>query len=197
MKPSANNLANSLILACCAGRRYTATMRFILTAIIMLVPFVGHSADIKLQNSISCISDESSLKGRHKQSESQQNSDQAKSRFAEWMMAENFADRRSKVSFVWKPRGDKGPSIELETNDKAHNSIRIRSYTRSSLIVVTSASNPFSTESWTFSFNFLVETMIATRVQSNISGIKGEVITYDCQFESLDPAMGDADKIIG
>jgi hypothetical protein len=27
--------------------------------------------------------------------------------------------------------------------------------------------------------------MIATRVQSNIGGVKGEVITYNCQYESL------------
>ena len=171
-------------------------MRFFLT-IILLLPLLSHAADIKLQSSISCISDESSLKGRHKQSDSQKNSDQARSRFAEWMMMENFSDMKSKVSFVWKPRGDKGPSIEIETNDKSHNLVKIRSHTRSSLIVVTSASNPFSTESWTFAFNFGVETMIATRVQSNISGIKGEVITYNCHFESLDPAMGDADKILG
>jgi hypothetical protein len=171
-------------------------MRFVLTIVLLLSAPV-QAADIKLHSSISCISDESSLKGRHKQSDSQKNSEQVKSRFAEWMMAENFADMRSRVNFVWKPRGDKGPSIELETTDKAHNLIRIRSRTRSSLIVVTSASNPFSTESWTFAFNFGVETMIATRVQSNIGGIKGEVITYDCHFESLDPAMGDADKILG
>jgi hypothetical protein len=171
-------------------------MRFILI-IVLLIPLSSYAADIKLQSSISCISDESSLKGRHKQSDSRKNSDQAKSRFAEWMMLENFADMRSKVSFIWKPRGDRGPSIELETTDKAHNLIKIRSYTRSSLIVVTSASNPFSTESWTFAFNFGVETLIATRVQSNISGIKGEVITYNCHFQSLDPAMGDADKVLG
>ena len=171
-------------------------MRFILV-ILCLLPLQLQAADIKLQTSISCVSDESSLKGRHKQSESLKNSDQAKSRFSEWMMLENFGDMRSRVNFVWKPRTDKGPSIELETTDKAHNSIRIRSYTRNSLIVVTSASNPFSTESWTFSLNFAVETMIATRVQSNIAGIKGEVITYNCHFDSLDPASGEAGKVLG
>ncbi len=112
-------------------------------------------------------------------------------------MKESFGDGKSKLSFAWKPRGDKGPTIQIETTDKAHNLIRIRSRTNSSLIVVSSASNPFSTESWTFIFNFAVETMIATRVQSNIGGVKGEVITYNCQFESLDPAMGDADNILG
>lgn len=171
-------------------------MRLILT-IILLLPLPGHAADMKLQNSISCISDESSLQGRHKQSNSLKNSDKAKSRFSEWMMLENFADMRSKISFVWKPHGEKGPSISLETTDKSHSLIRIRSQTRNSLIVVTSASNTFSTESWTFALNFRVETLIATRVQSNISGIKGEVITYNCRFQGLDPAMGDANKING
>ncbi len=112
-------------------------------------------------------------------------------------MAENFGDRKSKVSFLWKPQDDKGPSIRIETSDKAHNLVKIRSYTNSSLIVVSSASNPFSTESWTFIFNFAVETMIATRVQSNIGVVKGEVITYNCQFDSLEPVMGDSDKTVG
>ncbi len=171
-------------------------MRIIL-ALLLLLPLAGNTADIKLQNTISCISDQSSLQGRHKEYSARKNSEKAQSWFSEWMMAESFGDMKSKVSFVWKPRGDKGPSIQIETTDKAHNLVRIRSYTNSSLIVVSSASNPFSTESWTFVFNFKVETMIATRVQSNIGGVKGEVITYDCRFESLDPAMGDSSKILG
>ena len=166
--------------------------------LLFLLPcLLVEAADIQQQSTITCISDESSLKGRHRQSESQKNSDQAKSRFSEWMMAENFDAGKSKVRFEWQPRGDKGPSIKIDTTDKAHNLIRIRSRTNSSLIVVSSASNPFSTESWTFVFNFPVETLIATRVQSNIAGVKGEVITYDCQFHGLDPAMGDAGKSIG
>ncbi len=171
-------------------------MRFILTTFLLL-PLLAPAADINLQNTISCISDQSSLQGRHSKHSARNSAEKAGSWFSEWMMMENFGDMKSKVSFVWKPRGDKGPSIKIETTDKAHNLIRIRSRTNSSLIVVSSASNPFSTESWTFVFNFKVETMIATRVQSNIGGVKGEVITYNCQFDSLDPAMGDADKILG
>ena len=171
-------------------------MRFLLT-VALLMPTVALAADIDLQSTISCVSDQSSLQARHQQYSSRNSSEKAKSWFSEWMMSENFGDMKSKIKFDWQPRGDKGPTIKIETTDKAHNLIRIRSRTRHSLIVVSSASNPFSTESWTFSFNFAVETMIATRVQSNIGGVKGEVITYNCQFESLDPAMGDADKILG
>ena len=171
-------------------------MRFFVTTILLL-PSIVPAADMNLQSSISCISDQSSLQGRHQKLLTGHSSDKAKSRFSEWMMAENFADGKSKLRFTWKPTGSNGPSIKIETTDKAHNLIRIRSHTKSSLIVVSSASNPFSTESWTFVFNFRVETMIATRVQSNIGGVKGEVITYNCQYESLDPAMGDADKTLG
>jgi hypothetical protein len=165
--------------------------------LLLTLPCLAPAADIQLTTTIACISDESSLRGRHRQSESQKNSEQAKSRFSEWMMAENFDAGKSKVRFEWQPRGDKGASIKINTSDKAHNLIRIRSQTKHSLIVVSSASNPFSTESWTFVFNFAVETLIATRVQSNIASVKGEVITYNCQFESLDPAMGESDKTLG
>ena len=164
---------------------------------LLTLPLTAGAADIQLQTTISCISDESSLRGRHRQSDSQKNSDQAKSRFSEWMMAENFDAGKSRVRFTWKPRGLKGPSIDIETTDKAHNLIRIRSQTRNSLIVVSSASNPFSTESWTFVLNFPLETLIATRVQSNLGGVKGEVITYDCQFDGLEPAMGDSLESLG
>ncbi len=171
-------------------------MRILLT-VILLLPLAAQAADINLQNTISCISDQSSLLGRHREYVSQKPSEKINSRFSEWMMAENFSDMKSNVSFIWKPRGDKGPSIKIETTDKSHNLIKIRSRTKSSLIVVSSASNPFSNESWTFALNFKVETLIATRVQSNIGGVKGEVITYNCRYQSLDPAMGDSNKVLG
>ena len=159
-------------------------MRTIL-ATLLLLPLCAPAADIREPHAISCISDQSSLQGRHREYQANKQSERAKSWFAEWMMAENFGDMQSKIRFTWKPKGPKGPEISIDTTDKAHNLIRVRSNTKNSLIVVSSASNPLSTESWTFAFNFAVETMIATRVQSNIGGIKGEVITYDCFFERI------------
>ncbi len=160
-------------------------MRIILS-ILLLLPALAQAANIQDRTAISCISDQSSLQGRHKEYEARKNSEKAKSWFSEWMMSENFGNMRSKIYFTWRPKTPKGPEIEIETTEKPHNLVKIRSYTRDSLIVVSSASSPLSTESWTFVFNFEVETMIATRVQSNIGGLKGEVITYDCQFQSLE-----------
>lgn len=160
-------------------------MRIILT-ILLLAPALAQAASIKEHSAIACVSDQSSLQGRHKEFVAGKNSEKAKSWFSEWMMAENFGNMKSKIYFIWQPKTPKGPKIEIETTDKPHNLVRIRSHTRDSLIVVSSASSPFSTESWTFVFNFEVETMIATRVQSNIGGVKGEVITYDCRFDSLE-----------
>ena len=165
----------------------------IVFAILLLLPVALPAADIKRQTLISCISDKSSLQGRHKEYIARNNPEKAKSFFSEFMLGENFGDMKSKVGFVWGPKTNKGPSITIETTDKPHSLIRIRSMTKNDLIVVSSASSPFSAESWTFSFNFAVETVIATRVQSNIGGIKGEVITYNCLFEHLEPEADMAD----
>ena len=160
-------------------------MRLIL--VILILPVLAHGAEIREQHSITCVSDQSSLQARQKEFAARKNSEKAKSWFAEWLMTENFGNMKSRIRFTWKPRTPKGPRIEIETSDKAHNLIQVRSQTDNSLIVVSSASNPLSTESWTFVFNFEVETMIATRVQSNLGAVKGEVITYNCRFENLDP----------
>jgi hypothetical protein len=154
---------------------------------LCLLPLMSQAANFKVANSIACISEESSILGKHRQTDSHKGSEEVQSRFSEWLFAESFGDGKSKLKFLWSPVGDKGkgPEIEVITNEKPHNSLRIRSHTRNSLIFVTSASNPFSTESWTFVLNFKVESLIATRVQSNIASVKGEVITYNCQFESL------------
>ena len=103
-----------------------------LCTILLLLPVSIQAADIQSQATIACVSDESSLQGRHRQSDSQKNSEQAKSRFSEWMMAENFSAGKSRINFAWQPHG-----------------------------------------------------------------VKGEVITYDCHFDSRNPAMGEAGKALG
>ena len=157
----------------------------ILFLCLCILPLATQAANFKLPNSIICISEQSSVLGKHRQTEARKGSEEVQTRFSEWLFDERFGDGKSKLKFLWAPVAEKGPEIEIITNEKPHNLLRIRSHTRDSLIFVTSASNPFSTESWTFVLNFKVETLIATRVQSNIASVKGEVITYNCQFESL------------
>ncbi|MCP4431424.1 MAG: hypothetical protein GY806_10630 [Gammaproteobacteria bacterium] len=159
-------------------------MRLIILSLLFW-PIFTQAANFKVANSIACVSDQSSILGKHRNTESANQADEAKSRFSEWLFSETFGDGRSKLRFNWTPVGEKGPSIEIITNEKPHNLLKIRSHTRNSLIFVTSASNPFSTESWTFALNFKVETLVATRVQSNIASVRGEIITYNCQFEDL------------
>jgi hypothetical protein len=79
--------------------------------------------------------------------------------------------------------------MKIITSEKPHNSISLRSKTKESLIVVSAASSPMTTESWTFIFNFNLESLIATRVQSNMPGVRGEVLTYDCQFKGITPTI--------
>lgn len=163
---------------------------------LMLLPVVVSAANIKQATTISCISDDSSVNGTHRNSDSTKNSERINSWFSEWLFAENFSQIKSKIKFIWIPRTEKGPSIEIITNEKAHNSIRLRSYTKESLIVVSSASSPFTTESWSFVLNFKIETILATRVQSNVGGVKGEILTYNCQFDALEQKSGSLQKSV-
>ena len=170
-------------------------MKYLLLGLVFLPTLLG-AANIKQVTTISCISDDSSVNGTHRNSDSAKNPERINSWFSEWLFAENFSQIKSKIKFVWTPRTDKGPKIEIITNEKAHNSIRLRSYTKNSLIVVSSASSPFTTESWSFVLNFKIETILATRVQSNVGGVKGEILTYNCQFESMDKSSNDSQKAV-
>lgn len=163
---------------------------------LILTPGLLGAASIKQPTTISCISENSSMNGTHRHSDSEKQSEKAGSWFSEWLFAENFSEIKSKIKLVWTPISEKGPLVEIITNEKSHNSIKLRSYTKDSLIVISSASSPFTTESWSFAINFKIETILATRVQSNVGGVKGEIITYNCQFESLDKSTSAQKKAV-
>ena len=149
----------------------------IIFVLLLLLQQSAFAADIAVKNSISCVSEESQSIGRRLQTTD------ADTQILKWNMKENFGNGHSKVKITWIPQSDNGPVIKLVTTDRPHNLERIRSRTKSSLIFVTSTSNFYSAESWTFIVNFNVETMIATRVISNIAGLGSEHITYHCEFE--------------
>lgn len=93
---------------------------------------------------------------------------------------------KAQIDFVWKPKTKNGPQIEIITQDENyHTFVSVRSKTKNSIIVVSSASRIHTVISWLFTFNFNLETMLASRVQSGVASVRGEVMTFDCKFESI------------
>jgi len=153
---------------------------------------------IKRTTFISCISQETSAQAQVKQSNPNNNRRKASEFFTQWFFGENKNPTQSNVSLRWTPHANGEPSVDIITNDKSHNLIALRSHTKESLIIVSSASNPYTTESWTFAVNFNLESMIATRVQSNVSGLRGEVLNYNCSFTEEEPTRIDpSNKNVG
>lgn len=143
------------------------------------------AADINRVNYITCVSEDATLMGSFRKDTARKASGEVKQRFSEWLFAENFSTYPSRLHFVWTPHGGGPAAIEIVTNEKNHHQVRIHSLRKNNLIVVSNASDPFfNLESWTFAFNFRIESLVATRVQSNVAALKAEVMTYNCSFRT-------------
>lgn len=102
--------------------------------------------------------------------------------FGELVLAKDNQTAGSTLNFRWNPSASGGPVLEITADDTVHNSLRVISRTDDSVIAVTSASDRLTAESWLITLNFAREEVIATRVQTNIAGVKGQVLRYACKF---------------
>ena len=159
-------------------------MRYLILLLCTLSGAAG-AADINRVNYISCVSEDATLMGSFRKDTARKASGEVKQRFSEWLFAENFSNYPSRLNFVWTPHAGGPAAIEINTSEKNHHQVRIHSLRKNNLIVVSNASDPFfNLESWTFAFNFRIESLIATRVQSNVAALKAEVMTYNCSFRT-------------
>jgi hypothetical protein len=158
------------------------TLKYIIFLFYLVSSFT-FAADINRNNVIDCISHNSVLQGSHQNSKTHKESGEVRQRFSEWLLSENFSDRISKLRFIWTPGVGVPAEVEIITTDKNYHHVRIQAMRKGNLIVVSEASDPFfNIESWTFALNFKIESLIATRVQSNVAALKAELINYNCQF---------------
>ena len=109
---------------------------------------------------------------------------QIESYFSDWIFNDDNYPKDATVEFDWTPWTINGPSLKIYDSNTVHNSIRVLSRTKDSLIVSTSASDPMTAESWLFSLNFRQEAVIATQIQTNVGGVKGKVLVYACDFNN-------------
>ena len=104
--------------------------------------------------------------------------------FSDWLFNDDNYSKDTSIEFDWTAWTPDGPSLKITDSDTVHNSIRLISRTKDSLIAVTSASDSLTAESWLFTLNFHHEAVIATQIQTNIGGMKGKVLVYTCDFSN-------------
>jgi len=159
-----------------------------LVLIFVLVSSSAHSAifDINIPAYISCTTDETVELIKIGEYEGNNQADKLRAVFFKWVFDKVEKELKAQIDFVWRPKTPNGPQIEIMTqNETYHTFVAVRSKTKNSAVVVSSASRIHTVISWLFTFNFNLKTMLASRVQSGVANVRGEVMTFDCTFESL------------
>ena len=154
-------------------------------AVLMLAaagPAAGHAAATDVRMLIECTFDESKSLTSIESYEGDAKAHKINSWFGELVLANDNQAAGSTLTLHWNPSASGGPVLEITADDTVHNSLRLISRTGDSVIAVTSASDRLTAESWLITLNFAREEVIATRVQTNIAGVKGQVLRYVCTF---------------
>ena len=160
------------------------------TALAALICAGGaHAADIRTGTRIDCIAGESrmiaEIGGGGDASEGR--IDRIDARFAEWIFEAKKDPESPEITLNWFPRLPDGAMLEIITLGVDRATMSLLSWTDDSLIAVTTASDQLTAEGWMYTVNFKQESVIATRVQSNIAGVRGAVIAFSCTFQDVWP----------
>lgn len=145
-------------------------------------PVAGQAAMTDVRMLIECRFDESVTLTSIAPYEGDAKATKINSWFGEMVLAKDNQSAGSTLTLHWNPSASGGPVLEISADNTVHNQVRLISRTDDSVIVVTSASDHLTAESWLITLNFAREAVIATRVQTNIAGVKGQVLRFDCTF---------------
>lgn len=161
-------------------------IRLMIVAAILLLFTAGRgpaiAASMEWDTRITCRVDETSSLTKQNKYQGDKKVAKIRSYFSDWLFNDDNYSQHSSIEFEWTAWTPDGPSLKITDSDTVHNSIRLLSRTKDSLIVVTSASDSLTAESWLFTLNFRHEAVIATQIQTNIGGVKGKVLVYICDF---------------
>ena len=161
-------------------------LKFLCSTAVVLIgiawPDAGQAAATDVRMLIECSFDESASLTSIGSYEGDAKANQINSWFGEMVLAKDNLAAGSTLTLRWNPSASGGPALKISADDTVHNSLRVISRTNDSIIAVTSASDRLTAESWLITVNFVREEVIATRVQTNIAGVKGQVLRYTCTF---------------
>lgn len=166
-------------------------MRMLLFLIVPLsisfnMPARGAMFDVNTPAHISCISDKTVELLKVGEYKGDIAGDKLRAAFFNWSFDKIKKEPFIKIEFNWTPTSSSGPKLEVITEDAPYHSlVVVRTKSRNSVIAVSSTSGVYTVVNWLFTFNFNLETMLASKVQSDVANVRGEVMTFDCQFEAI------------
>ena len=158
------------------------------SVVLYIFSAVANSAmfDVNTPARISCISDQSVELLKVGEYKGNIAGDKLRAAFFKWSFDKIQKEPFIKLDFVWTPTSGSGPQLEVITDEAPYHSlVVVRTKSRNSVIAVSSASGVYTVVNWLFTFNFNLETMLASYVQSDVANVRGEVITFDCDFEAI------------
>jgi hypothetical protein len=108
------------------------------------------AANLEFDMQIKCRVDESRSLTNQKQYHGAKKAMRIQSWFSHWLFNDDNYSKNSAIEFNWTPWTPNGPSLKIAADNTVHNSIRLLSRTKDSLIAVTSASDTLTAEGWLF-----------------------------------------------
>ena len=159
---------------------------FVLMVLLGSVPGKAAIFDINQRAYITCLTDEKTSLVKIGEYEGDNAADKLRASFFKWVFGREKLNPHEQIDLIWTPKTSKGSKVSIITKDGTnHNLITVRTKSKDTALIVTSASGPYNAEGWLFALNFNLKTMVASRLDSHVASITGEVMTYECLFEDI------------
>ena len=149
----------------------------------------AQAANIKYPHDISCHPIQEEAIQATSKYDGHKKPEEIHSKYATWVLGAPGDTQSFEVDFEWRPAKKFPVRLMVVRNGFDRNRVTLVSTTTHSLIGVSTSSDQLTARGWLFTFNFRNEVVIGTKLQTNIAGVKGSVVHFDCDFKEKVPTL--------